>query len=184
MLEIPDAFKPLISDYKFNLIELRKSESLKFHNDDVDTIFNISRFIFDEKYDKITDIYKEKNISSELAMVIGCITESQKLINDAIKSEQKGGTVNMCKALEKLEEKGRMEGRLEGKLEGRLEGRSQGESCGFIKLILKKVKKQKSFDQIVEELDLDADFAKPLYDFVLKHIDLSETDIIQKYLEM
>lgn len=90
-------------------------------------------------------------------MVIGCITESQKLINDAIKSEQKGG---------------------------RLEGRSQGESCGFIKLILKKVKKQKSFDQIVEELDLDADFAKPLYDFVLKHIDLSETDIIQKYLEM
>ena len=49
---------------------------------------------------------------------------------------------------------------------------------------LKKVKKQKSFNQIVEELDLDADFAKPLYDFVLKHIDLSETDIIQKYLEM
>lgn len=35
MLEIPDAFKPLISDYKFNLIELRKSEYLKFHNDDV-----------------------------------------------------------------------------------------------------------------------------------------------------
>lgn len=134
MLEIPDAFKPLISDYKFNLIELRKSEYLKFHNDDVNTIFNISRFIFDEKYDKITDIYNEKNISSELAMVIGCITESQKLINNAIKSEQKGGTVNMCKAL--------------------------------------------------EELDLDADFAKPLYDFVLKHIDLSETDIIQKYLEM
>lgn len=61
-------------------------------------------------------------------MVIGCITESQKLINDAIKSEQTGGTVNMCKALEELEEKGRME--------GRLEGRSQGESCGFIKLIL------------------------------------------------
>ena len=56
MLEIPDAFKPLISDYKFNLIELRKSEYLKFHNDDVNTIFNISRFIFDEKYDKITDI--------------------------------------------------------------------------------------------------------------------------------
>ncbi len=77
MLEIPDAFKPLISDYKFNLIELRKSEHLKFHNDDVDKIFNISRFIFDEKYDKITDIFKEENISSELAMVIGCITESQ-----------------------------------------------------------------------------------------------------------
>lgn len=67
-------------------------------------------------------------------MVIGCITESQKLINDAVKSQEKGGTVNMCKAL--------------------------------------------------EELDLDADFTKPLYDFVIKHIDLSETDLIQSYLEM
>ena len=116
MLEIPDAFKPLISDYKFNLIELRKSEHLKFHNDDVDKIFNISRFIFDEKYDKITDIFKEENISSELAMVIGCITESQKLINDAVNAQQEGGNVNMCKALEKLEEKGRQEGELKTKL--------------------------------------------------------------------
>ena len=33
-------------------------------------------------------------------MVIGCITESQKLINDAVESEEKGGSVNMCKALE------------------------------------------------------------------------------------
>lgn len=37
-------------------------------------------------------------------MIIGCITESQKLINDAVASEEKGGNVNMCKALEELEE--------------------------------------------------------------------------------
>ena len=42
---------------------------------------------------------KKKNISSELAMVIGCITESQKLINDAIKSEQKGGNIKNLKQL-------------------------------------------------------------------------------------
>lgn len=175
MLEIPDAFKPLISDYKFNLIELRKSEHLKFHNDDVDKIFNISRFIFDEKYDKITDIFKEENISSELAMVIGCITESQKLINDAVESEEKGGSVNMCKALEKLEERGRQEGRLEGRL--------QGQIVTKLKLILKKVHKNKSFDQIVDELEENADVVQPLYDFVLKHIDLGEDEMVQKYLE-
>ena len=167
MLEIPDAFKPLISDYKFNLIELRKSEHLKFHNDDVDKIFNISRFIFDEKYDKITDIFKEENISSELAMVIGCITESQKLINDAVNAQQEGGNVNMCKALEKLEEKGRQEGELKTKL----------------KLIIKKIHKNKSFDQIVDELEEDSDVVQPLYDFVLKHIDLGEDEMVQKYLE-
>lgn len=175
MLEIPDAFKPLISDYRFNLIELRKSEHLKFHNNDVDKIFNISRFIFDEKYDKITDIFKEENISSELAMVIGCITESQKLINDAVESEKKGCSVNMCKALEKLEERGRQEGRLEGRL--------QGQIVTKLKLILKKVHKNKSFDQIVDELEEDADVVQPLYDFVLKHIDLGEDEMVQKYLE-
>ena len=89
-------------------------------------------------------------------MVIGCITESQKLINDAIKSEQKGGTVNMCKALEELEERGRQEGRLQGQVENKL------------KLILKKVHKNKSFEQIVDELEEDADVVRPLYDFVKK----------------
>ena len=79
---------------------------LKFHNDDVNTIFNISRFIFDE---------------------------------------------NMIKSLIYTKKK-------------------------YIIRI--------SHGKALEELDLDADFAKPLYDFVLKHIDLSETDIIQKYLEM
>ncbi|MFR9099594.1 MAG: hypothetical protein ACLVI9_07665 [Anaerostipes hadrus] len=59
-------------------------------------------------------------------MIIGCITESQKLINDAVASEEKGGNVNMCKALEELEERGRQEGRLQGQVENKL------------KLILKK----------------------------------------------
>ncbi|MFR7530614.1 MAG: hypothetical protein ACLUU0_11650 [Anaerostipes hadrus] len=144
---------------------------MKFHNDDVDKIFNISRFIFDKKYDKITDIYKEKNISPELAMIIGCITESKKLINDAVESEEKGGSVNMCKALEELEERGRQEGRLQGQMFTKL------------KLILKKVHKNKSFEQIVDELEEDADVVQPLYDFVLKHIDLGEDEMVQKYLE-
>lgn len=178
MLNIPNPVKPMISDYKFNLVELRKSEHFNFQNEDVNTIFNISRFIYEKKYDKITDIYKSKEISPELAMVIGSITESQKLIDDAIKSDQKGGTFNMCKALEELEEQGRQKGRLEG----RLEGISQGEYCGFIKLIFKKLVKNKSFEQIVDELELDTDVVRPLYDFVTEHIGLSEDEIIELYL--
>lgn len=100
-------------------------------------------------------------------MVIGCITESQKLINDAVNAQQEGGNVNMCKALEKLEEKGRQEDELKTKL----------------KLIIKKIHKNKSFDQIVNELEEDTDVVQPLYDFVLKHIDLGENEMVQKYLE-
>ena len=44
--------------------------------------------------------------------------ESQKLIDHALESEQKGGQINMCNALEEL----RREGVLEGQREGRLEG--------------------------------------------------------------
>ena len=73
----------------------------------------------------------------------------------------------MCKALEKLEEKGRQKGELKTKL----------------KLIIKKIHKNKSFDQIVDELEEDADVVQPLYDFILKHIDLGEDEMVQKYLE-
>ena len=96
------------------LIELRKSESLKFQNEDVRTIFDISRFIYDREYDKINNIYKEKTISPELGVVIGSITETQKLIDDSLKLEQEGVKLNMCKALEELEERGREQGRVEG----------------------------------------------------------------------
>ena len=73
----------------------------------------------------------------------------------------------MCKALEKLEEKRPPEGELKTKL----------------KLIIKKIHKNKSFDQIVDELEENADVVQPLYDFVLKHIDLGEDEMVQKYLE-
>lgn len=74
-----------------------------------------------------------------------------------------------------LEEKGRQEGRLEGRLQGQTENK--------LKLIVKKIHKNKSFDQIVNELEEDTDVVQPLYDFVLKHIDLGENEMVQKYLE-
>ena len=43
-------------------------------------------------------------------MVIGSITETQKLIDDSLKLEQEGVELNMCKILEELEERGRIEG--------------------------------------------------------------------------
>ena len=51
-------------------------------------------------------------------MVIGSITETQKLIDDSLKLEQEGVELNMCKILEELEERGREKGRIEGRVEG------------------------------------------------------------------
>ena len=118
MLEIPEKLKPLVSNYKMNLIEVRNSEPLRFHNPDVDTVFDVSRSIYERNFDKINTIYRDKKISAELGVVIGAITESQKLIDQALKSEKEGGQINMCGALEELVDKGRQEGIQRGRLEG------------------------------------------------------------------
>lgn len=114
MLEIPEKLKPLVSDYKMNLIEVRNSEPLRFHNPDVDTVFDVSRSIYERNFDKINTIYRDKKIPAELGVVIGAITESQKLIDQALKSEKEGGQINMCGALEELVDKGRQEGMQKG----------------------------------------------------------------------
>ena len=114
MLEIPEDLEGLVSDYKMNLIQVRKSEQFPFKNEDVNTVFDIVRKIYNEEYAKITDIYKDKNISAELGVIIGSIVESQKLISQAMMIKEKGSELNMCKALEKLmnesEEKGKIKG--------------------------------------------------------------------------
>lgn len=118
MLEIPEKLKSLVSDYKMNLIEVRNSEPLRFHNPDVDTVFDVSRSIYERNFDKINTIYRDKIIPAELGVVIGAITESQKLIDQALKSEKEGGQINMCGALEELVDKGRQEGMQKGMQKG------------------------------------------------------------------
>ena len=135
MLEIPEKLKPLISDYKMNLLQVRKSGFLQFKNPDVNVVFDVSRAIYDHDFEKINTLYKNQEISAELGIVIGAITESQKLIDHALKSERRGGQINMCSALEELVnegvEKGRQEGRQEGIKEGRQEGIKEGISANI-----------------------------------------------------
>lgn len=121
MLKIPEELRPVVSDYKMNLIQVRESEELVFHNGDVQAVFEISRNIYKRNYKKIEEVYQNKELSSELGIVIGAITESPELVNQAL--ERKGGRMNMCTALEELKKEGITEGRKEGREEGRKEGR-------------------------------------------------------------
>lgn len=116
----------MVSDYKMNLLQLRASETCDFQDPEVDAVFDISRSIYERDYQRINTVYKNRNITSELGIVIGAITQSQKLIDHALESERKGGQVNMCTALEELMNEGKLEGRREGILEGRREGRLEG----------------------------------------------------------
>lgn len=113
MLKIPDELKLMISDYKLNLIQVKNCGGLKFHNNDINIVFELVRLIYNQEYDKINDTYKDKAIDTELALVIGAVTNSQKIIDQAMRLEQEGEKMNMCKALEALEQRGFESGKKE-----------------------------------------------------------------------
>ena len=153
MLELPDYMEHLVPDYKMNLIQLKDSEGLHFKNKDVQTIFELSRLIYQKKYGKITSIYKSKEITSELGIVIGAITESQQLINYAAEMEIGGGQFNMWRALEALVEYGIEEGRLKTLTE----------------MVEKKLAKNKTPDVIADELETEISVVEKIIENIKKN---------------
>lgn len=156
MLNIPEKLKPVINDYKMNLIQVRESDQFRFRNPDVQTVFDVSRNIFKKNYEKIEGIYREQEIDSELGIVIGTITESKEFINHAL--ERKGGRMNMCAALEELKNECKQEGRKEGIQEGRKEGIQEGKIAGFIEASKGfGVTKEEVAEKILKTYGLDAE---------------------------
>ena len=112
--DMPSEVSGVFSDYRMNLLQVRESSQYHFDNEDVQTIFEITRFIYQGEFAKVKEFYGEKTVKSDVGAVIGVMTDSSLIVEEALESE---GGMNMCTALEKLEEKGREEGRLEMKQE-------------------------------------------------------------------
>ncbi len=154
IVEMPDEIGRIFSDYKMNLVQVRESDQYVFHNEDVRTVFEISREIFKGNFDKITTLYKDRDIKSELITVIGKITDSADLMRQGNGEE----VSNMCTALEKLKNEGRREGRREGRQEGYrerdkdlvLEWTKDGYSAEAIAKLLKKT------EEAVRQIQKDA----------------------------
>ena len=112
--DMPLEISGVFSDYRMNLLQVRESSQYHFDNEDVQTIFEITRYIYQGEFAKVKKFYGEKTVKSDVGAVIGVMTDSRLIVEEALESE---GGMNMCTALEKLEEKGREEGRLEMKQE-------------------------------------------------------------------
>lgn len=104
-------------------------------------MFDVIRCIYNRDYDKINEVYKDKPLDTELALVIGSITKSQKIIDQALKLESEGEQMQMRKALQELEQRG---------VET---GREFGEKGLVKKLVKKKLAKGKSVEVIADELE-------------------------------
>ena len=104
-------------------------------------MFDVIRCIYNRYYDKINEVYKDKPLDTELALVIGSITKSQKIIDQALKLESEGEQMQMRKALQELEQRG---------VEA---GREFGEKGLVKKLVKTKLAKGKSVEVIADELE-------------------------------
>lgn len=157
MAEMPQELEGVFSDYRMNLVQVRDSGQYRFHNEDVNTVFEISREIFHKNFDRIYERYKDREIDEELAGMIGMITDLQ-LVRPGEKREVR----NMCTALEELKnecrqegrQEGMLEGRKEGMLEGRKEGMLEGRSEGIRESVSKLLRKGFSVLEVADLLDL------------------------------
>lgn len=149
MLNIPKKLRFVVNDYKMNLIQVRDSERFHFTNPDVQTVFEVSRNIFKREYGKISEVYKDQEIASEIGLVIGAITESQEIISQAL--ERKGGRMNMCRALEELKKEGIAEGIEQGIEQGIEKGMEKGLERGKI---LARFEDGMSPEEIAHKMDL------------------------------
>ena len=100
----------LLKDFWRVNVQVRDSGQYTFHNEDVRTVFEISREIFQGNFEKINREYKDRDINQELIRVIGKITDSSKLMEQ----NKEGEMGNMCTALRKLEEECERKGHARG----------------------------------------------------------------------
>lgn len=109
IVEMPEEIAAIFSDYKMNLLEVRNSDRYVFNNTDVQSVFEITRDIFAGHFERIQEKYGNKELGSDLLTVIGQMAGAKELIRMSRNREVN----NMCTALEKLKEEGKMEGKKE-----------------------------------------------------------------------
>ena len=116
MLEpVSEDVREAVADYPMNLLQVCSSENYHFANEDVQTVLEISRQIQAGDFEKLKGQYGNKKIRGELLRVIGAVTSSKELMEQA---EEKQEVFDMCRSLELLKEQGKEEGILIGEQRG------------------------------------------------------------------
>ncbi len=120
-----------------NLVQVRDSDKYIFNNEDVRTVFEITRSIYQEDFAGIRRKYKD--IRSELAAVVGTITDSPYLVEKSSEKE----VLNVCTVLEKLREEGRAELILSV-----LKNHTEMETAALLNISIDEVRKVQSLQQL------------------------------------
>lgn len=122
MLNVPDDVKSLVTDYKMHLVQIHKNGDLKFHNEDVRTVFEICNLLYDHRVKDLKALYKDQVLRPDLGIVVGSIVGSKRLRNYAVKAQQNKEEVYMWKALQEWETECERRGEVRGEARGLFKG--------------------------------------------------------------
>lgn len=145
--DIPDSLKGMVSDYKINVINIRKLENTEVFQTDVKQVFDFIRCSNDKKrlLDLVENDVYYKEMEDDAFNIVAKYTNSKELVKAQDYSVE-GGKNDVCKAIRDLMDDSRVEG-----IE---EGIAIGVEREYISLIQKKLEKNKSLEQIADELEI------------------------------
>ncbi|MBD5520507.1 MAG: hypothetical protein HDR03_04680 [Lachnospiraceae bacterium] len=122
--DIPETLRNMVSDYRINLIEIRKLKDTSMFKTDVRQVFDFIRLSEDKtalvKLVENDDYYK--NMEEDAFEVAAHYTNAQELIETGDNYSGKDGKIDMCRAIKELIADGKAEGKAEGMVEGITQG--------------------------------------------------------------
>lgn len=144
---IPKELQATVSDYRINLIDIRKLKDTSMFKTDVQQVFDFIRYANDGKALKnlVENNEYYKNMDSVAFDVAAQYTNATELL-EMKEYYEKEGRVDMCKGLKQLI----------------AEGKAEGETAKLVALIQKKLSMKQSVEQIAYDLVEDVETVESL----------------------
>lgn len=140
MVNLPEGLEEVFNDYQMHLFQVFGNNGEKFTNKDIRAILRNADAL---RSGRVQDM--DKKIDAELVKYLAAFVNSEKVLS---LSEEEGGEIAVCRALDEMIKAGEMRGKAEGKAEGIAESVVGFlEELGFVPKELRK--------RIMEEKDLE-----------------------------
>ncbi len=134
-LDIPEKFKPYVSNYKMNIVSIPSLSNQKVNMFNSDFRFVAEYFV--QKHNNLEYHPSAKNIRHPVPVFnfMSAVTGESFFKYAASLSMPKKGVITMTSIMDRLWNEGMEKGRKEGRKEGREEGREEGEQQGMLKVL-------------------------------------------------
>ncbi|MBQ9926392.1 MAG: hypothetical protein IJO65_00315 [Lachnospiraceae bacterium] len=151
-----------MNNYPIHVFEIAKLERTEVFRTDLKQIFDFIRYAKDKK--RLRELVQSdpayQDMDEEAYDMVAAYTRAEELVS-VKQNHESGGKVNMCLAIKEM------------LADERQEGLEQGRNVLLVEQVCKKLKKDKSREQIAEELEEDID--------VIHRICDAAEEVIPKY---